>query len=331
MAAVISIDAGGTKTLGVLVSHDGALLGTATETGANYQTVGHEAANNTLGAVATTLFRRAAEKNVAITSVAFGLSGLDRPRDESRLNSLINNILPANHAAHQIIVNDAFFILRAGTTHGVGIAVVAGTGSNCVGRTATGKTSRIGGIGYEFGDDGGGFDIGVAAMRAAMRGSDGRGQKTTLSDSIRRHLGLQRLDDLVDAVCFDSASEFCFSTLVPLVFAASRDGDVVCRKILTFAGGELGLSARLLRQRLFENDTTVEIALGGSLWQRGTDTCAAMRDAFVHELGDGGSEPTIRVLGREPVIGGVLLGLDARGIELSEQQLVVLSDSLRPS
>ena len=52
---------------------------------------------------------------------------------------------------------------------GVGVALIAGTGSVAFGRAADGRTIRCGGWGYLLGDEGSGYAIGRAALRLAPR------------------------------------------------------------------------------------------------------------------------------------------------------------------
>ena len=76
--------------------------------------------------------------------------------------------------------NDTFAVLRAGTAHGWGVAVVCGAGINCVGVARDGRQVRFPALGSITGDWGGGYDVGLAAVSAAARSEDGRGPRTSL-------------------------------------------------------------------------------------------------------------------------------------------------------
>ncbi len=80
-------------------------------------------------------------------------------------------------------------MLRAGTERGWGVAVVCGAGINCVGVAPDGRQSRFPALGWSTGDWGGGYDVGVAAVSAAARSEDGRGERTTLEQAVPAHFG----------------------------------------------------------------------------------------------------------------------------------------------
>ena len=307
--AVIGVDAGGGKTHGVLVRGDGHVMGVVDEGPGNYQSVGAAAATRVYRAVIGNLVARAAKHGLTVGAAAYGLSGLDRPRDETNLRAILSaargDTVPFD------LVNDTDLVLRAGTVDGVGLAVVSGTGSNCVGRSPGGLRARIGGLAFEFGDDGGGHDIGVEGLRAAFRGEDGRGPPTALSGMLRARYGLERLDDLdelIDAFLPNADDPLAFGAVAPLVFGAAGEGDAVCRSILEHAGQELGLSARLLGTRLFGPDAEFPLVMGGAVLQR--PSVSTMRDALLRELGREHPRAYPVKLDAPPVLGAALLALD---------------------
>ncbi|MCB9531993.1 MAG: hypothetical protein H6698_06015 [Myxococcales bacterium] len=312
--AAIGVDAGGTKTVGVLVTPDGAVVARADAGPANYQDCGARAAEEALGAVVSELRAAAEGAGLRVTASAWGLAGLDRPRDLDTLDPLVGRVDPAPERA-RVLVNDAFLALRAGTTDGVGVAVVSGTGSNCVAVGPDRKPRRIGGLAFEFGDDGGGGDIGRDGLRAAFRGDDGRGPRTLLTQLLRERFALTRLDDLVDAFVADAEAPIGTSALAPLVFDAANLGDGPALAILEAAGRELALSARVLAAQVFAPDASFALVLGGSVLQRGRSS--AMRDALVADVRRAFPAARPHVLTTAPVAGAALLALD-RMFELGD-------------
>ncbi len=303
MGAVLGIDGGGTKTAAVLASLEGEVLAEATRGPSNWQAVGRRSARHVLGE----LWEELARVGHEVVAVAWGLSGLDRPKDEVVLRAIVEEI----HGSElpYVLVNDTFLILRAGTEDGVGVAVVSGTGSNCVAVGPGGRRVRIGGLGGEFGDDGSASDIGADGLRAAFRGEDGRAPATSLTARIKERFGLERLDDVIDRFIADARQRLSIGALAPLVFEESAAGDAVSRGILEHAGRELGLSARVLAARLFEAEEAFPLVMGGAVLQRGADD--AMRRALVEEVR--GDFPAVRpvVLEAAPVQGAVELAVDA--------------------
>ena len=73
-----------------------------------------------------------------------------------------------------VVSTDIEIALAAAFDEGPGIVVSAGTGSVAVGRDRAGKRHRIGGYGWQMGDEGSGYAIGRAALGAVSRAADGR-------------------------------------------------------------------------------------------------------------------------------------------------------------
>src|SRR5688572_6428487 len=109
---------------------------------------------------------------ISYEAACFGMSG--GPDDKQ---ALLAEILPAERL---IVTTDAVIALSGATAGEPGIIAIAGTGSIAFGRNEAGRTARVGGWGYVFGDEGGGFDITRQALRAALRYEEGWGPETAL-------------------------------------------------------------------------------------------------------------------------------------------------------
>ena len=300
---ILALDAGGTKTDALLATAEGEVLGYLRAGAGNYQSVGLEIVRRRYTALIDQLLTtNALRERLAVT--VCGLSGLDRPLDAERLRAIIEPLTPAPVQ----LMNDAFLILRAGTSDGVGIALVSGTGSNCVGVNASGVRDRVGGLAYEMGDDGGGYDIGVNALRAAFQGADGRGSQTTLSAAIRARFGIERLDDLVDLMLHDCEEPLDFAALTPLVFEHAAAEDIVSCRILKEAGEMLANSVNTLATRLFTADAHFPVVLGGSVLQHGSTE--HMRTALATQLRLRFPQAYCVTLQDPPIMGAALYGLD---------------------
>ncbi len=107
------------------------------------------------------------------------LAGMDLPEELSALRVAMEQL----HWSERLVIgNDTEALLRAGTDRGWGVAVVCGTGINCLGspgRPGSGRReARFLSFGPVSGDWGGGRDVGLAALAAAVRAADGRGPRT---------------------------------------------------------------------------------------------------------------------------------------------------------
>ncbi|MGM0578643.1 MAG: N-acetylglucosamine kinase [Myxococcota bacterium] len=307
-SAVIGLDAGGTKTDAALALPSGEVVARARGGPANWQSAGREGAGRVYGALLRELSAEAEDRGLRVDAVGYGLAGLDRPRDEEVLGEIVSRVQPFD--ARRTLVNDTFCILRAGSEDGAGVAAVSGTGCNVVGIGRDGRPTRVGGIGWEFGDWGGGPDIGHAGVAAAFRGADGRGEPTRLTAMLKERFGLERLDDLIDLYVADAGGDVDAqaSVVAVLMFDAAAEGDAVARRILEQAGGELALSARIVAGRLFGPDDAFALVMGGSVFQKGR--VDVMRDAFVDGVRRDFPRAQPVVLRSPPIVGAVLLGLD---------------------
>jgi N-acetylglucosamine kinase-like BadF-type ATPase len=175
-AAVLAVDVGNSKTDLALVARDGTVLGAVRGPSGSHQAVGFDRAIATLGRLSAAAAGQAGLGGDGTFAPigAFCMAGVDTPRDERRLRRALQK---AGFVDELILRNDSFAILRAGAAAGWGVAVVAGSGTNAAGVGPTGRTARFGGLGDISGDYEG---VGQHGLRAAVRGRDGRGPRTTL-------------------------------------------------------------------------------------------------------------------------------------------------------
>jgi len=158
----LGVDAGGTKTQAILINAHGEQLAVGRYGTGNWESIGVDAAIALYERIVSELCRTANIAVSDITSVGWGLAGLDWPSDEVRLRPGIEQFMP--HAMHTL-VNDAFLALRAGSMRPYGVAAIAGTGSTVAAIGVDGSQARTFGLGSDWGD----FDGAQQLTRAAFR------------------------------------------------------------------------------------------------------------------------------------------------------------------
>lgn len=148
-----------------------------------------------------------------------------------------------------------------------GINVIAGTGSMTYGRRA-GAGVRVGGWGELFGDEGSGYWIGIRALRAFSKMSDGRAERGPLHDVLRRHLALDADIDLVGLVLHQwRGARQHIAALAPVVREAALAGDRCAQAILAAAAAELTGLVDATRRRLgFGDGETVQVSYSGGIF-----------------------------------------------------------------
>ncbi|MEU2283424.1 BadF/BadG/BcrA/BcrD ATPase family protein [Streptomyces sp. NPDC013178] len=197
-AFVVGLDAGGTRTRAVLAElHDGPARGEGGAGPGNALTVpGPELADHLTEALAEAVPAPLRGRVVAVAGGFAGAGhqgqGADEPgrvRARTALSAALDRL--GITAATVGVHSDIETTFAAAPGHPTdGLVLVAGTGAVAARIAARVPTATSGGDGWLLGDDGGGFWIGRAAVRAALRATDGRGAPTILAHAVGRELGL---------------------------------------------------------------------------------------------------------------------------------------------
>jgi glucosamine kinase len=259
---LLGIDGGGTRTRAVLVTPQGRVLGQGEAGPSNYH-------NTSLNTVAGNL-RRATEQAWTATGRAFapasraylGCAGIKTDADAARVRAAAEGIGLA--PAGQIeVVNDLHNALAGGLGGAPGIALIAGTGTNCLGRDASGKTFMCGGWGWLLDDEGGGFGLALAAMRAAVRAADGRAPTTELLPAVLAFLGVREANALLERLYVQPWRSDEIAAFAPVVIRLAEAGDTTARGILRQGAAALAeLVAGAAQQLDFPENFDV-VVLGG--------------------------------------------------------------------
>ena len=123
--------------------------------------------------------------------------------------------------------------------------VICGTGSVGIGRVG-GRDIRVGGYGFPISDEGSGADLGLQAIRLALRAADGRLETSPLLHAIMARFG----DDAMEAVAWmDRASATDYATFAPLVMRHADQGDAMGRRVVQGAAEQIDGLVRALVER----------------------------------------------------------------------------------
>ena len=133
--------------------------------------------------------------------------------------------------------------------------VIVGTGS--VGFAVVGEREiRIGGYGFPISDEGSGADLGLHAIRLALRAHDERAVGTSLT----RDVLMRFHNDPFEAVAWmDRATATEYATFAPLVMRHADAGDPIARRIVRDAAEQIDELVR----RLLECGAARVALLGG--------------------------------------------------------------------
>jgi glucosamine kinase len=253
---LIGADVGGTKTA-VAVSVDGQIVGRAEGPGAAVRPGRALASASTIIEVVRGALSAAGRLTGDVLVV--GAAGAGRAPEREELRTAIRN---ENIAGNVVVTTDIEIALEAAFADGPGIVVSAGTGSVAVGRDRTGKRHRIGGYGWQMGDEGSGYAIGRASLGAVSRAVDGRSPQTALSDRLLKATRSTDFDSLVRWAAGASPAEV--AALAPHVLAVAAEGDPLAQGIADYAARELSQLAICLVPRM-DLSPPVRVAITGGL------------------------------------------------------------------
>lgn len=304
MLHVLGIDAGGTKTVCLLADETGRILGEARGPGANLQAAGELQVEKVLHDV---MEEALGDRGIVPAAICLGIAGVDRPDDAAVVRAIMKRI---GYKARVVVVNDALVALEAGAPGKPGVVVISGTGSICYGRNAQGIAARSGGWGYVLGDEGSGYWIGRAALRAVLREADQRGPATALTPLLLAHFGVTRAQGLIHEVYHSTLKPAAIGALAKSVQAAFSKGDAVAIGILRAAADELEASALSVARRLGLIGTPFPFVLAGGIFK----AVPWVEEELHRRLPVASPGSTVLLLDREPAEGAVTLALqEARG------------------
>ena len=242
MPYVIGIDAGGTKTVGLLADETAKVHSKTIGGSANLVMKGELAVEKVLFDVIDSL-----ESPEPLAALCLGIAGVGQPGSEQLIRDVLRRLGQRQPVR---VVNDALVALVAGAPSGIGIVVVAGTGSIAYGVDPEGHEARSGGWGYLLGDEGSAFWLGHAAIRQGVRAADGRGPATTLFDRISQKLDLDVPDGLVKWFYDQEFSRHRVADLASVVEEAANEGDDAASALLDQAAQHLARAGRSVARQL---------------------------------------------------------------------------------
>jgi N-acetylglucosamine kinase-like BadF-type ATPase len=303
---VLAVDGGNSKTDLALVRASGEVLALVRGSQSSPHYLGLDGSLAVLEGLLADAVRQAPISDGTGPVAAVGqllMAGVDFPAEERELHEGAT----ARRLARTIAVgNDTFAVLRAGTEKGWGVAVVCGTGINCVGVAPDGRHARFPALGTLTGDWGGGTDVGLAAVYAAARSEDGRGAKTILEHEVPAHFGLRTPTELAEAVHRRRIQLGRAAELAPLVLAAAP-ADRGAAEILERLADEIIALVRVALERLELTGEPVDVLLGGGLFLSGSEFLVR---AVEERLAAVAPHATAHVTDSPPIVGAALLGLD---------------------
>ena len=306
MKYFLGIDVGSSKTHALIVDETGQCIGFGKSSGGNHQGVGYERLTEVLQESFAQAREMCSVDQAHIAGAGFGVAGSDFPSDrEPHLQAIATLGL----SCPMEVVNDGVNGLLAGATHGIGVNVTAGSGTNCRGRGRDGREGRIVGNGTEFGEYGGAIEITAKALEMVSYAWIKRIPPTALTQIYLEATGAKSEIDLMEGL---SNRQYHLTPFLAVhVINAAREGDIAAREVIHWSGKELGwLAVSVARQIEMENDE-VEIIQSGSVFEAGEMILGPMQEIIMKHCP---KAKLIRLDG-PPVVGAVILGMEHVGFD----------------
>ncbi len=263
----LGVDGGASNITAVVVNAAGkTLYEKKLPRGGNYHALGLETAVEHLETAMQDVTDALATPRLTFARAVFGLAGCNFASDKKLLTkalrqSSISTLLGGGFE----VVNDSRIALRAGTEDGIGLVLIAGTGSNCYGRATDDKEAKAGGVDHILSDEGSGYDIGLRGLRAVVEQLDGRGDETTITPELFAKLEVASLEELYREVYSHYTVKPQIASLAEVVCDCASQGDVVAMDILNHSVNKLIELVDAVVTRLDWRETRVPAVVVGSI------------------------------------------------------------------
>jgi N-acetylglucosamine kinase-like BadF-type ATPase len=300
---LLGVDGGATKTLALIADGDGRVRGAGR---AGSSDIHAEA--DPLVAVARVMeaVRAAADASGVrpseLDSCTFSLCGADWPEDVELYQRAFVEELGLPGAPE--VVNDAFGALRAGTTDGVGMALVIGTGAAIAARGPRGDTWFSG----ERMEASGALEFGRRGYESLIGSEYGLGDTPVFTADALAAFDVATIEELIHAVSRTGGlGRRSLARLTPILLQAAEDGD---QQAATMVADQAHLLTSYVRRSAdgvgLPADATVVLS-GGVFRHHSTKLPDAIR------AGLGGF--VVEQSSVEPVFGAILAAADRCGVQ----------------
>jgi N-acetylglucosamine kinase-like BadF-type ATPase len=150
-----------------------------------------------------------------------------------------------------------------------------------------------------------------------------RGPDTALTQALIDYAAAKDLTDLLEGYTIGRYQ--IDGSAAPLVFQVAQEGDQVAGQLIQWAGTELGELANAVIRQLNFQSLEFDVVLVGNMFAGGELLIEPMRDRIARLA------PRARLVKLQvpPVVGGLLIGMQAGGLQPTPEIREILASSLR--
>lgn len=274
MTYFLGLDAGGTSTRAALAD-DERILGRAKSGSIKVMRVSAAVAETNLRALLNEVAKTSGVPITQVTSTCVGTAG----NTVSTVTGWIWQTLGPMLRGDLVVCGDVEIALDAAFPGEAGVLVMAGTGSNTLGRTSNGELLTVGGWGPMLADEGSGHWIGLRALRAAVREHDELGRSELLT-ALAAQWKVDTLEQVVEVAHKVPPPDF--AALTRTVVEVAAKGNRLAQSVLLGGGRALGEDASLALRKVLALEPAAprRVAFTGSV----LENIATVRDAMFAEI-----------------------------------------------
>ena len=298
----LGVDGGQSSTKAVIGDATGRVLARAVGGPCNHAAQGEGEAKlrkAVSGVVRDALAAAGLPTSAVFAAACLGMSG--GPDDK---REILAEIVPADSLN---TVTDAEVALEGAAADGPVVIVIAGTGAMALAKHGDGRSTRCGGWGYVFGDEGSAFDIVRQALQRCLAWEEGWGVPTALSGVLLDATGSASLREALHCFYRPDWPRDRIASLAPKVDATATRGDQCAREIL----GNAGLALAALASRAIRSADCAglhwDVYCSGGVFRS-----ASVRDVFEERCSAAGYR--VQAPAHDAAIGALLLAYRAAGL-----------------
>lgn len=309
---MVGVDGGASKTVALVGTVEGEVLGRGETGSSNYHNVGPTVAGKAIKNAVLAAQEKAGLSGTVPKTAVVALAAINSRKDR-RVTSRFVRL--TRIAKTSFVIHDSVAALYAATQGEPGIIVISGTGSAAAGINRSGEYVRVSGWGYLVDDEGSAYDVGRKALTAAFRNLDGRNPNTKLTRILKRRFGVKSLEEILNTIYTKDWGVEEIASLAPLVSTAAKT-DKVCRNILKQSGISLAQLAVTAAKRLRMTRSKFPVATVGGNFKSGR----YLLEPFASRVKLECPHARVRGLDIEPAKGAFWLAAKLSSPELTESR-----------
>ncbi len=262
MTVVLGVDGGNTKTIALVASLSGAVLGVGRAgCGDIYGAPAVESAIGEIRSAVRIAFEQAGVGPDDIDFGVFSLAGADWPEDFALYRERLDALAPAGF----LVVNDGLGPLRLGSLSGVGVALVCGTGPAA---GARGRDGREWAASWWIQDATGAVGVGQAALRSVYLERLSAGPATKLTPELLRIFDFPDVDTMLHNLTRREHRSYDIGKAARVVSELAQAGDSIAQRLVAEHAEPFVELARVSAAQvgLLECSESFPVVLSGSVF-----------------------------------------------------------------